>query len=108
MEGDPFAVVESMTICAYATGCEQGYVYVRGEYPLAFERLQGAIEAARARGPLGPGVMGHGVRFDIEIRRGAGAHIRGEETASFHPTEGFRGERRTKPPFPGRGGLFGK
>ena len=108
MEGDPFAVVESMTICAYATGCEQGYVYVRGEYPLAFERLQGAIEAARARGLLGTDVMGHGVRFDIEIRRGAGAYICGEETAIFNSIEGFRGEPRNKPPFPVEVGLFGK
>jgi len=108
MEGDPFAVVESMTICAYATGCEQGYVYVRGEYPLAFERLQGAIEAARARGLLGADVMGHGVRFDIEIRRGAGAYICGEETAIFNSIEGFRGEPRNKPPFPVEVGLFGK
>jgi NADH-quinone oxidoreductase subunit F len=108
MEGDPFAVVESMTICAYATGCEQGYVYVRGEYPLAFERLQAAIEAARARGLLGADVMGHGVRFDIEIRRGAGAYICGEETAIFNSIEGFRGEPRNKPPFPVEVGLFGK
>ena len=108
MEGDPFAVVESMTICAYATGCEKGYVYVRGEYPLAFERLQGAIEAARARGLLGADVMGHGVRFDIEIRRGAGAYICGEETAIFNSIEGFRGEPRNKPPFPVEVGLFGK
>ena len=108
MEGDPFAVVESMTICAYATGCEKGYVYVRGEYPLAFERLQGAIEAARARGLLGTDVMGHGVRFDIEIRRGAGAYICGEETAIFNSIEGFRGEPRNKPPFPVEVGLFGK
>jgi len=108
MEGDPFAVVESMTICAYATGCEKGYVYARGEYPLAFERLQGAIEAARARGLLGADVMGHGVRFDIEIRRGAGAYICGEETAIFNSIEGFRGEPRNKPPFPVEVGLFGK
>jgi len=108
MEGDPFAVVESMTICAYATGCEKGYVYARGEYPLAFERLQGAIEAARARGLLGADVMGQGVRFDIEIRRGAGAYICGEETAIFNSIEGFRGEPRNKPPFPVEVGLFGK
>jgi NADH-quinone oxidoreductase subunit F len=108
MEGDPFAVVESMTICAYATGCEQGYVYVRGEYPLAFERLQGAIDQARGRCLLGADVMGRGVRFDIEIRRGAGAYICGEETAIFNSMEGFRGEPRNKPPFPVQAGLFGK
>ena len=108
MEGDPFAVVESMTICAYATGCEQGFVYVRGEYPLAVERLQGAIDAARARGLLGGDVMGRGVRFDVEIRKGAGAYICGEETAIFNSIEGFRGEPRNKPPFPVESGLFGK
>ena len=108
MEGDPFAVLESMTICAYATGCEQGYVYVRGEYPLAAERLQTAIDAARAQGLLGNDVMGHGVRFDVEIRRGAGAYICGEETAIFNSIEGFRGEPRNKPPFPVEVGLFGK
>ncbi len=108
MEGDPFAVVESMTICAYATGCEQGFVYVRGEYPLAVERLQCAIDAARARGLLGGDVMGRGVRFDVEIRKGAGAYICGEETAIFNSIEGFRGEPRNKPPFPVESGLFGK
>ena len=108
MEGDPFAVVESMTICAFATGCEQGYVYVRGEYPLAFERLQTAVDAARARGLLGTDIMGRGVRFDVEIRRGAGAYICGEETAIFNSIEGFRGEPRNKPPFPVQAGLFGK
>ena len=108
MEGDPFAVVESMTVCAYATGCEQGFVYVRGEYPLAVERLQGAIDAARARDLLGGDVMGRGVRFDVEIRKGAGAYICGEETAIFNSIEGFRGEPRNKPPFPVESGLFGK
>jgi NADH-quinone oxidoreductase subunit F len=108
MEGDPFAVLESMTICAYATGCEQGYVYVRGEYPLAAERLEGAIDAARAAGLLGRDVMGRGLRFDVEIRRGAGAYICGEETAIFNSIEGFRGEPRNKPPFPVEVGLFGK
>src|SRR5438132_2430126 len=97
-----------MTVCAYATGCEQGFVYVRGEYPLAVERLQGAIDAARARGLLGGDVMGRGVRFDVEIRRGAGAYICGEETAIFNSIEGFRGEPRNKPPFPVQSGLFGK
>jgi NADH-quinone oxidoreductase subunit F len=108
MENDPFAVVESMTICAYATGCEQGFVYVRGEYPLAIERLQGAVDAARARGLLGGDVMGRGARFDLEIRKGAGAYICGEETAIFNSIEGFRGEPRNKPPFPVESGLFGK
>jgi NADH-quinone oxidoreductase subunit F len=101
-------VVEAMTIAAFATGCEQGFIYIRGEYPLATARLQGAIEAARARGLLGPDVMGAGFAFDIEIRRGGGAYICGEETAIFNSIEGFRGEPRNKPPFPVQAGVFGK
>jgi NADH-quinone oxidoreductase subunit F len=108
MEGDPFSVIEAMTIAAYATGCEQGFIYVRGEYPLSAERLQGAIDAARARGLLGPTVMGHSFGFDIEIRRGGGAYICGEETAIFNSIEGFRGEPRNKPPFPVQAGVFNK
>ncbi|MEO8448572.1 MAG: NADH-ubiquinone oxidoreductase-F iron-sulfur binding region domain-containing protein, partial [Gemmatimonadota bacterium] len=108
MEGDPFAVIESMTIAAFATGSEQGYVYLRGEYPLAHERLQGAIDAARSRGLLGDAIMERSFRFDIEIRKGAGAYICGEETAIFNSIEGFRGEPRNKPPFPFQAGLFGK
>ena len=108
MEGDPFAVVEAMTIAGYAAGCERGYLYVRGEYPLAAERLAHAMGAARARGLLGDDVMGQGLRFDIELRRGAGAYICGEETALFNSIEGFRGEPRNKPPFPTVAGLFGK
>jgi NADH-quinone oxidoreductase subunit F len=108
MEADPFAVVEGMTIAAYATGCDLGFLYVRGEYPLAAQRLQGAIQRARARGLLGADVMGQGVRFDIEVRRGGGAYICGEETALFNSIEGFRGEPRSKPPFPVQAGLFGK
>ncbi len=108
MEGDPFGLVEAMTIAAYATGCEQGYIYIRGEYPLATERLQGAIDAARARGLLGADVMGAGFAFDIEIRRGGGAYICGEETAIFNSIEGFRGEPRNKPPFPVQAGVFSK
>jgi NADH-quinone oxidoreductase subunit F len=108
MEEDPFAVVEAMTIAGYATGCEKGFVYVRGEYPLASTRLAGAIEAARSKGFLGGDVMGQGFRFDVEIRRGAGAYICGEETALFNSIEGLRGEPRNKPPFPTEAGLFGK
>lgn len=108
MEEDPFAVLEAMTIAAYATGCEQGYLYIRGEYPLATARLAGAISQARARGLLGDDVMGEGVRFDVELRRGAGAYICGEETALFNSIEGLRGEPRNKPPFPAQSGLFGK
>ncbi|HVR74206.1 MAG TPA: NAD(P)H-dependent oxidoreductase subunit E [Planctomycetota bacterium] len=108
MEEDPFAIVEAMTIAGYATGSELGYIYIRGEYPLAAERLGGAIDAARTRGLLGADVMGLGFRFEIEIRRGAGAYICGEETALFNSIEGFRGEPRNKPPFPTAVGLFGK
>ncbi len=108
MEDDPFALVEAMTIAGFATGAEKGFLYVRGEYPLATERLASAIEQARARGFLGDDVMGKGLRFDIEIRRGAGAYICGEETALFNSLEGFRGEPRNKPPFPVEVGLFGK
>ena len=108
LEGDPFAVVEAMTIAALATGCEQGYIYLRGEYPVARARLQAAIAAARAGGLLGPDVAGRGLRFDIDLRIGAGAYICGEETAIFNSIEGFRGEPRNKPPFPVQAGLFGK
>ncbi|TAN32792.1 NADH-quinone oxidoreductase subunit E [bacterium] len=108
MEGDPFAVVEAMTIAAIATGCEQGYLYVRGEYPLARHRIEHAIAEARAHGFLGGDIEGTGIRFDIEVRRGAGAYICGEETALFNSIEGKRGEPRNKPPFPVQAGLFGK
>ncbi len=108
MECDPFSVVESMTIAAYATACERGFIYLRGEYPLARERLQHAINTAKSRGLLGDAVMGQSFGFDIEIRRGAGAYICGEETAIFNSIEGLRGEPRNKPPFPVQAGLFGK
>ena len=108
MEHDPFAVVEALTIAGYATASEKGFVYVRGEYPVATERLAHAVEQARARGFLGPDVMGEGFGFDVEIRRGAGAYICGEETALFNSIEGKRGEPRNKPPFPVEHGLFGK
>jgi NADH-quinone oxidoreductase subunit F len=106
MEGDPFAVIEAMTIAAYATGCERGYVYLRGEYPLAHHRLEHALAQARERGFLGADVLGHGFPFDIEVRKGAGAYICGEETAIFGSIEGYRGEPRNKPPFPVVEGLF--
>ncbi len=107
MDQDPFAVIEAMIIAGFATGCERGFIYVRGEYPLATERLQTAIGALHEKGILGESVMGSGVRFDVEIRRGAGAYICGEETAIFNSIEGFRGEPRNKPPFPAEVGLFG-
>jgi NADH-quinone oxidoreductase subunit F len=106
MEGDPFALIESITIAAYATGCELGYIYLRGEYPLAQARLENAIDQARERGFLGSDVLGHGFAFDVEVRKGAGAYICGEETAIFGSIEGHRGEPRNKPPFPVVEGLF--
>ena len=108
MEEDPFALVEAMTIAGFATGCERGYLYIRAEYPLAAARLRAAIDEALRRGYLGDDVMGEGVRFDIELRRGAGAYICGEETALFNSIEGLRGEPRNKPPFPVQSGVFGK
>ncbi|MGW2517481.1 NAD(P)H-dependent oxidoreductase subunit E [Streptomyces sp. NPDC001617] len=108
MEGDPYALVEAMTIAAYAIGAHKGYLYLRGEYPRALRRVQHAIDRARARGFLGEDVLGQGYAFDIEIRRGAGAYICGEETALFNSIEGYRGEPRSKPPFPVEKGLFGK
>jgi NADH-quinone oxidoreductase subunit F len=108
MEEDPFAIVEAMTIAAFATGCEKGFIYIRGEYPLAAARLQHAIDIARAHDLLGANILGRGMAFDIEIRRGAGAYICGEETAIFESIEGRRGEPRNKPPFPVHAGLFGK
>jgi NADH-quinone oxidoreductase subunit F len=108
IEGDPYSVIEAMTIAGYATGCELGYVYLRGEYPQAHTILGAAIVEARRRGYLGPDVLGEGFAFDIEIRKGGGAYICGEETAIFNSIEGFRGEPRSKPPFPVVAGLFGK
>ncbi|MGA7913471.1 MAG: NAD(P)H-dependent oxidoreductase subunit E [Candidatus Dormiibacterota bacterium] len=108
MEADPFAVVEAMTIAAITTGCEHGYLYVRAEYPLARRRIENAVRQARERGLLGADIEGRGLAFDIEVRRGAGAYICGEETALFNSIEGKRGEPRNKPPFPVQAGLFGR
>ncbi|MFF4895186.1 NADH-ubiquinone oxidoreductase-F iron-sulfur binding region domain-containing protein [Streptomyces sp. NPDC001068] len=108
LEGDPYALVEAMTVAAYATGAHRGFVYLRGEYPRAARRLRHAVDQARARGFLGEDVLGQGFAFDIEIRRGAGAYVCGEETALFNSIEGYRGEPRSKPPFPVEKGLFGK
>jgi NADH-quinone oxidoreductase subunit F len=108
MEHDPFGVVESMAIEAFAVGAEQGFLYVRGEYPLAERRIAGAITACREAGLLGSNILGLGFNFDVELRRGAGAYICGEETALFESIEGKRGEPRNKPPFPVEVGLFGK
>lgn len=106
MEGDPFAILEGMTIGGFAVGAMKGYIYIRGEYPFALERVQQAIREAKAQHFLGDNVLGRGFSFDIEIRRGAGAYICGEETALFNSIEGYRGEPRNKPPFPTQSGLF--
>jgi NADH-quinone oxidoreductase subunit F len=106
MEGDPFAILEGMSIAALAVGAQRGVIYIRGEYPLAAERLTRAINAARAQGFLAPRILASSFSFDVELRRGAGAYICGEETALFNSIEGYRGEPRNKPPFPTQAGLF--
>ena len=106
MEGDPFAIIEGMTIAAYAIGAQQGYIYARGEYPRAQKILNCAIQTARQAGYLGENILGSGFSFDIELRSGAGAYICGEETALFESIEGRRGYPRLKPPFPTTHGLF--
>jgi NADH-quinone oxidoreductase subunit F len=108
LEEDPFALVEAMTIEGFAVGASRGYLYLRAEYPLARERVAGAIGQARAAGLLGEDVAGSGWSFDIELRVGAGAYIVGEETALFESIEGGRPEPRNKPPFPVEVGLFGQ
>ena len=108
IEGDPFAIVEAVIIAGYAVGATQGYIYVRGEYHTAYHRLSRAVTLAREAGYLGPRVMGSDFAFDIEIRRGAGAYVCGEETALFESIEGKRGMPRQKPPFPTEHGLFGQ
>ena len=108
LEGDPHCVVEAMTIAAYAVGADQGYVYVRAEYPIAVQRLQLAINQAREYGLLGNNIFGTNFCFDLEIRLGAGAFVCGEETALMTSIEGHRGEPRPRPPFPAEKGLFGK
>ncbi|MFM9003245.1 MAG: NAD(P)H-dependent oxidoreductase subunit E, partial [Acidimicrobiaceae bacterium] len=108
LEGDPFALVEAMTIAAFATGSQHGYIYLRGEYPRALKNLTNAVEVARSKKYLGDNILDSGFNFDITIFRGAGAYICGEETAIFNSIEGYRGEPRNKPPFPVEVGLFGK
>jgi NADH-quinone oxidoreductase subunit F len=108
VEEDPFSLVESMTIAGLAIGAARGYLYIRGEYPLGEARMAGAIRAARAAGYLGERILGSELAFEIEIRRGAGAYIGGEETALFESIEGDRAEPRMKPPFPAEVGLFGR
>jgi len=106
MERDPFAMLEGMTIAAFVTGVRHGFIYLRGEYPLAAERMQQAIQSAEENGYLGDNILGSGLQFNVEIHRGAGAYICGEETALFNSIEGYRGEPRNKPPFPTESGLF--
>jgi len=107
-EGDPHSVIEGMMLGGYAIGASRGVVYIRAEYPIAIQRLEAAIEAARAEGLLGKNIMGSGFDFDMEIRIGAGAFVCGEETALMASVEGRRGEPWQKPPFPFQKGLFGR
>ena len=108
LEGDPHAVLEAMAIAGYAIGANQGYIYVRAEYPIAVERLKIAINQAREMELLGKDIFGTGFDFDIDLRLGAGAFVCGEETALMTSIEGNRGEPRPRPPFPAQKGLFGK
>ena len=108
MEDDPHRVLEGMIISAYAVGADYGYFYVRGEYPVAVERLRKAIRDARRRGIIGKSVMGTDFRFDADVRIGAGAFVCGEETALIHSVEGKRGTPRMRPPYPSTSGLWGK
>ena len=108
LEGDPHAVLEAMAIAGYAIGAEEGYIYVRAEYPIAIHRLEIAINQARAYGLLGKDIFGTGFNFDIHLRFGAGAFVCGEETALMTSIEGKRGEPRPRPPFPAVKGLFGQ
>jgi NADH-quinone oxidoreductase subunit F len=108
LEGDPQRIIESVLIAGYAIGASKGYIYLRGEYVQAYRVMLDAIEAARQAGFLGEDILGMGFSFDLELRRGAGAYICGEETAMFESIEGKRGFPRVKPPFPITYGLFGK
>jgi formate dehydrogenase iron-sulfur subunit len=108
MEGDPFVLIEGMTIAGLATGANRGYIYLRWEYPDARRALEAAIRAAYAANYLGADVQGSGRRFDLEVREGAGAYICGEETSLLESLEGKRGQVRFKPPLPALAGLFGK
>ena len=108
LEGDPHAVIEAMAIAGYAIGADEGYVYVRAEYPIAVNRFEIALKQAREHGLLGTDIFGSGFNFDINIRLGAGAFVCGEETALLTSIEGNRGEPRPRPPFPAIKGLFGK
>jgi bidirectional [NiFe] hydrogenase diaphorase subunit len=106
MEDDPHRVIEGMIICAYAVGASYGYLYIRGEYPIAIDRIKKAIRAARRRKILGNAVMGTNFRFNADVRIGAGAFVCGEETALIHSVEGKRGMPRMRPPYPSKSGLW--
>ncbi|WP_277998710.1 NADH-quinone oxidoreductase subunit NuoF [Moorella sulfitireducens (nom. illeg.)] len=108
LEGDPFTVIEGMTIAAYAVGADEGYIYCRAEYPLAIKRLKTAIAAAEEKGLLGRDILGTGFNFELHIKAGAGAFVCGEETALLASIEGRRGMPRVRPPFPAQQGLWGK
>ncbi len=108
MEADPFALIEGMTIAAIAVGASKGYIYVRSEYPHAIDALNAAIDIAQDKGYLGDDVLGSGKSFHLQVRKGAGAYICGEETALLESLEGKRGIVRAKPPLPALHGLFGK
>ena len=108
LEGDPHAIIEAMAIAGYTIGANQGYIYVRAEYPIAVNRLRIAIKQAREKGLLGKNIFGSGFSFDLDLRLGAGAFVCGEETALLESIEGHRGEPRPRPPFPAVKGLFGK
>lgn len=107
LEGDPHALLEGMALCGYAIGADEGYIYVRAEYPLAIRRLRKAIQDAEARGILGQNIMDSGFNFKINIAAGAGAFVCGEETALMHSIEGKRGMPRMRPPYPAQSGLWG-
>ncbi len=108
LEGDPHSLIEAMAIAAYAVGADEGYVYIRAEYPIAVNRLRIAIEQAKEYGLLGKNIFDSGFNFELDIRLGAGAFVCGEETALMTSIEGHRGEPRPRPPFPAVKGLFGK
>lgn len=108
LEGDPHAIIEAMAIAGYTIGANQGYIYVRAEYPIAVNRLRIAIKQAREKGLLGKNIFGSGFSFDLDLRLGAGAFVCEEETALLESIEGHRGEPRPRPPFPAVKGLFGK
>jgi len=108
LEGDPHAIIESMAISAYAVGADEGYIYIRGEYNIALQRISKAISMAKEMGFLGENIFGTGFNFDLHVHSGAGAYICGEETALIESIEGKRGEPRARPPYPTTNGLWGK